>query len=111
MSNVRTVGDVMKDVLACTTKDEARALIRTEVGRLLIEKPQLLPEEARSNFLTNVGYMTGYYSRDTAARILDLFETRHPYFGAIEDWPKTTEETVSMGFHLGNRKKQEARKA
>lgn len=50
--------------------------------------------------------MAGYLNRAAAGRLLDLFETRHPYFGAIEDWPKTAEETVEMGFKLGLQAKQ-----
>lgn len=97
----RTYGDLMSDVQACTTKEQANDLVRVEIARMLALEPQMLPEQARATLMHNIGYLSGYHSRAEAARILALFETRHPFFGAIEEWPKSAEEMVSMGYQLG----------
>jgi hypothetical protein len=105
---MRTFGDMMRDAQACSTKDEATALVANEIAGLIAQSPLLLEEQAREIVLKNIGYMSGYCERAEAARILDLFETRHPYFGAIENWPKTPEETLEMGMKLGLRRKSQA---
>jgi hypothetical protein len=103
---MRTYGDLIKAAEACTTKDEARGLVKSEVAAVMEGKTALLEEQARSIVLHNIGYMAGYLNRAAAARLLDLFETRHPYFGAIENWPKTPEEAVEMGFRIGLQAKE-----
>jgi hypothetical protein len=104
---MRTFGDMMRDASACTTRDEARELVKNEIASLIGQSPLLLEEEARRIVLGNIGYMSGYCDRAEAERLLDLFETRHPYFGAIEEWPKTPEETLEMGIKLGLRSRAE----
>lgn len=49
--------------------------------------------------------MTGYLNRTEAGRLLELFETKHPYFGAIEEWPDNPEEILLMGMELGRKAK------
>lgn len=107
---MRTFGDMMRDAQACKTRDEARALVANEIAGLIQQSPLLLQEQARSIVLGNIGYMSGYCERPEAARILELFETRHPYFGAIEDWPKTPEETLELGIKLGLRSRAQTPK-
>jgi hypothetical protein len=65
----------------------------------------LVREEARAIVMENIGYLSGYFDRETAARILRLFGARHPVFGAIEEWPKTPEETMALGIKMGKRAK------
>lgn len=107
---MRTFGDMMRDAQACTTRDEARELVANEIAGLMQQSPLLLEEQARGIVLGNIGYMSGYCNRAEAARLLDLFETRHPYFGAIENWPKTPEETIEMGRKLGLQSRAQAPK-
>jgi hypothetical protein len=98
-----TYRDFVSEIVLCWKKDEAEELVRIETDRVLKERPELLREEARAIVMHNIGYMSGYLDREEAARILELFGTRHPFLGAIEDWPKTPEETVRMGMQLGER--------
>lgn len=102
-----TISEMMKAAQACQTKEEAQELVKVVVNEILTLRPQLLEEEARTIALSNIGYMTGYLDRAEAGRILKLFEARHPYFGAIEDWPKTPEEAIAMGYQLGQRLERE----
>jgi hypothetical protein len=96
-----TYAEMIDAAVACKTKEEAQEFIHQETVQILELRPELLPEQARSIVTGNIGYMSGYLSREEAGRILDLFGTRHPYFGAIEEWPKTPEETIEMGFKVG----------
>jgi hypothetical protein len=97
---------MMTAVQACTTKEEARELVKAEVAAVMAARPLLLEEQGRSIVLHNIGYLAGYLDRSEAARLLDLFETRHPFFGAMEDWPKTPEETIAMGMKVGMQAKR-----
>jgi hypothetical protein len=104
---VYTYGDMMSEMQACTTKDDADALVEKCIAIALKADPLLLREEARRNTLASIGYMTGYLNRVEAARILQLFETRHPVFGAMKEWPNTPEETLEMGIKAGMRAARE----
>lgn len=97
------LGAMMNALEDCHTKEEAAELVSQLTFGVQAERPELLPEEARSIVMQNIGYLTGYLDRAEAARLLALFETRHPVFGAIEDWPQTPEETLAMGMKLGER--------
>lgn len=46
----------------------------------------------------NIGYSSGYYSRDMAKKILELFEVEHPVFGRAQ---LTSEEAFELGKKLG----------
>lgn len=105
---MRTIGDMMTAAAACATEEQAQELVRDEVDSMVAEQPLLLQEEARSLVMKNIGYLAGYFGREEAARILRLFGTRHPYFGAIEDWPRTPEEMLEMGRKVAIRRREEA---
>lgn len=96
---------------ACTTTEEALSLVNELTSETLVLRPELLHEEARVIVMENIGYITGYLDRAEAGRLLGLFGTRHPLFGAIEDWPKTPEETIAMGMKVGERLKQKSAEA
>jgi hypothetical protein len=100
----------MEAAQACTTKEEARELVQKEAEAILAAKiPGVaVPEQARDIVRSNIGYTTGWLDRKEAARILELFDARHPYFGAIEDWPKTPEETIELGIKVGMEAKARA---
>jgi hypothetical protein len=51
-------------------------------------------EEAEEIERGNIGYYCGYYSREDAERVMDLFGTQHPIFGRT--WP-TPQEAFEMG--------------
>jgi len=57
-------------------------------------------EEAEKIERANIGYWAGYYDRETAARVYEVFDFDHPLFGAINNWP-TPEEAFAMGKKIG----------
>lgn len=101
----------MHAALACTTKVEAEALVLEEMERIRILHPYRTEAEQRFIVKGNIGYCSGYYSREEAARLLDLFECEHPYFGKIEDWPKSPEAALLLGFKAGEAMKKRSEDA
>lgn len=79
----KTYGEQFKDALKCTTKEEAMAWLDKEVAEICAD-PEVTktPDEMRKIVLSNLGYMAGYYDRETAQKIYDLFGAVHPVFGA-----------------------------
>jgi hypothetical protein len=94
--------EVMTEMEACTTKDQAKALVDKQVTYILAEVPAMTTMGAREVALQNIGYLTGYYSREEAARLLDLFETKHPIFGAIKDWPTNPDDILRLGIKMAH---------
>lgn len=102
---MRTIGQMMDAMVNVATREEAAALVENEIEHALQETPSYLREEARDVVMKYIGYLTGYLNdRKEAGRLLELFGTRHPYFGAIEEWP-TPEKTYAMGVKVGERVK------
>lgn len=101
----------MAVALACTTREQAQAVVADEVKRIQADGHYRSAEELRLIVKANIGYLAGYYSRDEAARLLDLFETEHPFFGKIEDWPKSPEDALKMGFDYAEAMKKRRRDA
>jgi len=67
---IETFGDLASAVVSCKTREEAQefmAVYRAIDGE---------------NADGNVGYLAGYYDRETAQKIWDWFGTEHPIFGA-----------------------------
>lgn len=48
--------------------------------------------------LENIGYWSGYYSREMSAKIQEVFKTSHPIFGRTQP---TAEQAFEMGKTLG----------
>jgi hypothetical protein len=98
---MKTYEEMFAQATACKTKGEAEKFLENEIAIIMRMKPTLVHEQARQIVLSNIGYMTGYGDRTEAKRLLELFGARHPIFGAIEDWPKTPEETIELGLKFG----------
>jgi hypothetical protein len=92
-------------MVACKTKEEADALIAELVDEELECHPSLVREQARTVVMKCLGYFTGYLDRSEAGRLLELFGTRHPYFGAIEEWPQTPEEMIAIGMKVAKQER------
>lgn len=70
---LRTMGETMRAVLKIAQSgDRARAAAFMEAYEKITT-----PDIVRKN----IGYASGYYDVETAAKILDVFDTRHPLFG------------------------------
>ena len=55
----------------------------------------------------NIGYMAGYYDHKTAARIYQVFQTAHPFFGTKHP---TGKEAFEMGRKMGEAVKAKRKK-
>ena len=97
------IPEIIKAGLAAGTKEAAAALITERVGEMMLALGYT-HEEARKIVLTNVGYYTGYMDNDTADKVMELFDTEHPYFGRKHYTPQ---EILKMGIEAG----QKSRKA
>ena len=106
-----TIGDFITAAAACHTREEADSFVEAQIALQQDHDKLLLHEQARANVMQSIGYVSGYYDRTEAGRILELFKTRHPYFGAIEEWPSDPEEILMMGFRAAQRAKRDARAA
>jgi hypothetical protein len=99
--------DLMSKVLAVATREEAAKLVNREIGRMM-RTPGGDRDRLRRILLSNIGYMAYYYDAATADRILDLFETEHPFFGKGHPTP---DFAFVMGRQIGKRMKTEAGRA
>ena len=84
------------------TREQATALVDEEVAEIA-SFYSMTPEDARSRLLSNIGYVTGYFSNAEADRILDLFQTEHPVFGRTHPSP---EEAYRLGVEFSKRKRE-----
>jgi hypothetical protein len=71
--------DLTREVRAATTKEKARVIVETEAQRYLARTPWVPIEVWIETALDHIGFLTGYLERPEANRILDLFETEHPW--------------------------------
>ena len=93
----KTYAELMNEVLACENQDEAKALVDREGIRLNKERGMAYAE-AVSLTLGNIGYLAGYYDKETYHEILSLFDTSHPIFGTNYPSP---EDAFEMGKKAG----------
>lgn len=91
-----TNGEITKAMTACTTKKEATAFVKELMKSAEDPKKEGLEESIRSN----LGYLTGYLNAEEATRLLDIFETEHPFFGKTRP---TAEEAFKMGLAFGEK--------
>lgn len=77
---MKTYGELMKEMSACVTEDQARTLVENETTRLVTEA-DMSATEAMGVTLHNIGYLAGYFERKETQRILALFGVGHPVFG------------------------------
>ena len=87
---LHTMGDIVDAIRSCTTKEEAIAF------RTLYESENPF---ARGN----IGYATGYCSREEADRLMELFDCPHPFFGREHPAP---EDAFQMGLKMAELSKK-----
>lgn len=87
---LKTMGDHI-DVIAEITKanDQAAA-----------DKYMKMYREICPHADTNIGYATGYFSKDDSAKMKKLFNVSHPIFGKREP---TTKEALEAGKNLARK--------
>lgn len=96
-----TVGVVYRPVLEVKTQEEANQMLSKIIRYLMANnEDDYTEEELKDIALSNIGYVTGYASAETARRVNNLFKTAHPIFGNTRPTP---EEAFKAGINLGQR--------
>ncbi len=95
---------LMAQVLACTTKEEADRVMAAQIARFCATNRRAMPSEARTRILGDIGYCAYYYDAATADRILELFDTEHPFFGRAHP-------SFEQAFTMGKRYAERTRRA
>ena len=72
---------LMDAILACQTSAAAQSLLQTLVAEACAQDKKADPAQLRNHVLGNIGYLSGYVDEKNADRILELFQTEHPFFG------------------------------
>lgn len=64
--------------------------------------------DAKAIAKSNLGYFAGYYDPETYKRVMNLFDTVHPFFG--KEWP-TVENALSIGIMKGTEEREKSQKS
>ena len=91
------IGDLMREMDACTTQEQAKALVDSETARISALEGKN-PSEVRQIVLSNIGYLSGYYDTKRMREIQQLFDAGHPIFGRSMPTP---EEAFAAGLKAG----------
>lgn len=98
-----TIGQVYGPAMEITTQADADAYFTVIVDHTMhFGKSR---DEAVAVVRENIGYYTGYYDRETADRVMRLFNASHPIFG--RSYP-TTEEAFRTGVEYGEERKEQS---
>lgn len=77
---VLTFGEQLDPAMKITEQADADQYLSAYV-RWLVEYGAMTEDYAQNVALGNIGYFAGYYSAETAERVLRLFDASHPIFG------------------------------
>jgi hypothetical protein len=102
--NMMTQPEMISLALKFDTREKAREIVDVQVKEM-VDALHYDAAEARRITLANIGYYTGYLDRETADKIMDLFETEHPVFGREHPTPQ---EAFRLGRELGEKAKRRA---
>lgn len=77
------LGQMMGRIVKIKTKEEADQFLADYIANIdqTREPGEDVEYSSRDIALQNIGYCSGYYSREESKRILELFDTVHPIFG------------------------------
>lgn len=92
--------DWVKAVVACHTEEDADRVFNDILEQnVLVEsaRNRWSPREAERILRENIGYIGGYYDRETQLRLYKLFKTEHPIFGIEEP---TFEQALWAGVRI-----------
>ena len=92
----QTYKEQFDTAMACKDKQEAADWLGKEIAYHVKEFGQK-PEEAERVIKTNLGYMAGYYGKEEAQKVKDLFGAVHPIFGDTTVKSPTPEEAFAAG--------------
>jgi hypothetical protein len=98
-----TYGEALGPAMKITDKEDAKQYFEKYVEYLdKANKEEGNEVDAKAIAKTNLGYYAGYYDPETYARVMNLYDTVHPFFG--KEWP-----TPQNAFNIGIMKGTEAR--
>ena len=86
---LKTYGDIGNALKEFKSPEEAREFMR-------------LYSETTPHAYANVGYITGYFDGETAARLQEWCQTSHPIFGRTRPTP---EQAIEAGKKLGRERR------
>lgn len=81
-----TYGECLEPAMKITTQEEANQYLEDYtkfIQKWVDIEPNQKELTAKQIALQNIGYWTGYYDRETANRVMKLFNTVHPIFGTL----------------------------
>jgi ferric iron reductase protein FhuF len=93
--------EIIKYALKGGTKERAKELVDQQVDEM-VSILHYDADMARGIVLHNIGYYTGYLDHETADKVMELFNTEHPYFGRKHP---SHEEIVKMVMELGRKQR------
>lgn len=92
-----TYREQFDSAMQCQTVEKANDWMNKEIDRYKTEFGTKA-EEAHKIILSNLGYMAGYYDRQTSQKVHDLFGANHPIFGGPSFWNAVTpKEAIEAG--------------
>ena len=103
LPNRMTIREKYDPAMAVTTPGEALEYLAALITRYQRVVPGASEAEAREVEENNVGYWTGYLSREERARLEELYGIAHPILGAAAGPPVSQEECFERGAALARR--------
>lgn len=97
-----TYGEKYGPAMEVKTKAEAEAYFNECVAHTMRVDPAIPIEEAQRIERLNIGYWSGYCSRDVMARVEELYGFGHPFIRLTD----TPEDVLRKGMELGKAKKK-----
>lgn len=88
------------------TKENAATIVKEQIDEM-VTTLHYQPDEARKLLLANIGYYAGYYPRELADKVYEMFDTEHPIFKRTHPTP---EEALRIGMEMGRAAKEQAQK-
>lgn len=76
-----TIGELYGPAMEIDNEADAQFYLGELVKRQM-EVWNMSEDEARTSVLANLGYYAGYYNAATFDRVMKVFKTAHPIFGA-----------------------------
>ena len=80
ISDDATIGELYRPCAKITDSEEARKYVETLTAWCMRRSGRSY-EDARAVQLSNIGYYSGYFDKETSLRMRTLFNAEHPVFG------------------------------
>lgn len=99
----RTYGQMMKEVFAIKTQEEADKWLEKEVIYMNKKNTSWSVNKCRDTVKSNLGYMAGYYDKSVSLKVHKFFGANHPIFGEPSYWDSMSpKKAFELGEKAGN---------